>query len=174
MNSKDNFAPLLGIENIENGTAVMYTYLGLSFGDLVSGLLSQLLKSRKKVVAIYLVFTLILVTSFLFFMEGISAEVYYVVCFLLGTATGYWAIFVSIAAEQFGTNIRSTTANTIPNFVRGSVNLIMLGFGLLMALNLGDAWSAYIVGLVFILLALFSLSQLKETFGKDLNYFEEE
>ncbi len=174
MNSKDNFAPLLGIENIKNGTAVMYTYIGLSFGDLVSGLLSQLLRSRKKVVAIYLIFTLILVTSFLFFMDGISADMYYVVCFLLGTATGYWAIFVSIAAEQFGTNIRSTTANTIPNFVRGSVNLIMLGFGLLMALNFGDAWSAYIVGMVFILLALYSLSQLKETFGKDLNYFEEE
>jgi len=174
MNSSDNFAPLLGIKDINNGTAVMYTYIGLSFGDLISGLLSQLLKSRKKVVAIYLVFTLILVTSFLFFMDGISADIYYLVCFLLGTATGYWALFVSIAAEQFGTNIRSTTANTIPNFVRGSVNLIMISFGLLMGLNLGDAWSAYIVGLIFILLALYSLSQLKETFGKDLNYFEEE
>jgi putative MFS transporter len=174
MNSSDNFAPLLGIKDINNGTAVMYTYIGLSFGDLISGLLSQLLKSRKKVVAIYLVFTLILVTSFLFFMDGISADIYYLVCFLLGTATGYWALFVSIAAEQFGTNIRSTTANTIPNFVRGSVNLIMISFGFLMGLNLGHAWSAYIVGLVFILLALYSLSQLKETFGKDLNYFEEE
>ena len=174
MNSSDNFAPLLGIKDINNGTAVMYTYIGLSFGDLISGLLSQLLKSRKKVVAIYLVFTLVLVTSFLFFMDGISADIYYLVCFLLGTATGYWALFVSIAAEQFGTNIRSTTANTIPNFVRGSVNLIMISFGLLMGLNLGDAWSAYIVGLIFILLALYSLSQLKETFGKDLNYFEEE
>jgi len=174
MNSSDNFAPLLGIKDINNGTAVMYTYIGLSFGDLISGLLSQLLKSRKKVVAIYLVFTLILVTSFLFFMDGISADIYYLVCFLLGTATGYWALFVSIAAEQFGTNIRSTTANTIPNFVRGSVNLIMISFGLLMGLNLGDAWSAYIVGLVFILLALYSLSQLKETFGKDLNYFEKD
>ena len=174
MNSKDNFAPLLGIDHIENGTAVMYTYIGLSFGDLVSGLLSQWLKSRKKVVAIYLIFTLILVTSFLFFMKGISAEAYYFICFLLGTATGYWALFVSIAAEQFGTNIRSTTANTIPNFVRGSVNLIMIGFGFLMALNLGDAWSAFIVGIVFILMALYSLSQLSETFGKDLNYFEKE
>ena len=174
MNSSDNFAPLLGIKDINNGTAVMYTYIGLSFGDLISGLLSQLLKSRKKVVAIYLVFTLILVTSFLFFMDGISVDIYYLVCFLLGTATGYWALFVSIAAEQFGTNIRSTTANTIPNFVRGSVNLIMISFGLLMGLNLGDSWSAYIVGLIFILLALYSLSQLKETFGKDLNYFEEE
>ena len=81
MNSKDNFAPLLGIDHIENGTAVMYTYIGLSFGDLISGLLSQLLRSRKKVVAIYLIFTLVLVTSFLFFMEGISAEAYYFVCF---------------------------------------------------------------------------------------------
>ena len=93
-------------------------------------------------------------------------------CFMLGTATGYWALFVSIAAEQFGTNIRSTTANTIPNFVRGSVNLIMLSFGFLTTLNIGDAWSAYCVGLVFILLAFYSLSQLNETFGKDLDYFE--
>jgi len=105
-------------------------------------------------------------------MDGASKDSYYLMCFLLGTATGYWALFVSIAAEQFGTNIRSTTANTIPNFVRGSVNLIMLGFGFLTALNLGDAISAYIVGLVFILMALYSLSQLKETFGKDLDYFE--
>ena len=172
MNSKDNFAPLMGINDIENGQAVMYTYIGLSVGDLISGVLSQWLRSRKKVVGLYLIFTLVLITSFLFFMDGASKDSYYLLCFLLGTATGYWALFVSIAAEQFGTNIRSTTANTIPNFVRGSVNLIMLGFGFLTALNLGDAISAYIVGLVFILMALYSLSQLKETFGKDLDYFE--
>mgnify|MGYP005678609993 FL=1 len=172
MNSKDNFAPLMGINDIENGQAVMYTYIGLSVGDLISGVLSQWLRSRKKVVGLYLLFTLVLITSFLFFIDGVSKDTYYLMCFLLGTATGYWALFVSIAAEQFGTNIRSTTANTIPNFVRGSVNLIMLGFGLLTALNLGDAISAYIVGLAFILLALYSLSQLKETFGKDLDYFE--
>ncbi len=174
MNSKDNFAPLLGINDIKNGTAIMYTYIGLSFGDLLSGVLSQLLRSRKKVIRMYLVFTLLLVISFLFFMEGISVQMYYFVCFLLGCATGYWALFVSMAAEQFGTNIRSTTANTIPNFVRGSVNLIMPSFAFLMALNFGDAWSALIVGLIFISLALYSLSRLKETFGKDLNYFEEE
>jgi len=172
MNSKDNFAPLMGINDIENGQAVMYTYIGLSVGDLISGVLSQWLRSRKKVVGLYLLFTLVLITSFLFFMDGVSKDSYYLMCFLLGTATGYWALFVSIAAEQFGTNIRSTTANTIPNFVRGSVNLIMLGFGILTALNLGDAISAYIVGLIFILLALYSLSQLKETFGKDLDYLE--
>ena len=174
MNSKDNFAPMMGILDIENGQAVMYTYIGLSVGDLISGALSQWLKSRKKVVGLYLGFTLVLVTSFLFFMNGASKDLYYTMCFLLGTATGYWALFVSIAAEQFGTNIRSTTANTIPNFVRGSVNLIMLCFGLLTSLSLGDAWSAFVVGSVFILLAFYSLSQLSETFGKDLDYFETE
>ena len=172
MNSKDNFAPLMGIHDIENGQAVMYTYIGLSVGDLISGVLSQWLRSRKKVVRLYLIFTLLLITTFLFFMDGASKDLYYTMCFLLGTATGYWALFVSIAAEQFGTNIRSTTANTIPNFVRGSVNLIMLSFGLLTALNIGDTSSAYIIGVFFIILALYSLSQLEETFGKDLDYFE--
>jgi len=93
-------------------------------------------------------------------------------CFLLGTGTGYWAIFVTIAAEQFGTNIRSTAANTIPNFVRGSVNLITLTFGILISFNWSDGISAFVVGMIFILLALFSISKLKETFGKDLNYLE--
>ncbi len=173
MNSKDNFGPLLGIQDIENGKAVMYAYIGLSFGDLLSGILSQLLRSRRIVVAIYLGFTLVLTVSFLFFSHGISKETYYIFCFLLGTGTGYWAIFVTIAAEQFGTNIRSTAANTIPNFVRGSVNIIVLIFTFLVTLHLSDAWSALIVGILFIGLAFFSISRLKETFGKDLNYIEE-
>jgi hypothetical protein len=94
-------------------------------------------------------------------------------CFLLGTGTGYWAIFVTIAAEQFGTNIRSTAANTIPNFVRGSVNLVVMLFAFLVSANLSDGIAAAIVGIIFISLALYSISRLKETFGKDLNYMEE-
>jgi hypothetical protein len=93
-------------------------------------------------------------------------------CFLLGAGTGYWAIFVTIAAEQFGTNIRSTAANTIPNFVRGSVNLITLLFGMLVSLSLSDGLAALIVGLLFVMLALISISRLKETFGKDLDFIE--
>jgi MFS family permease len=173
MNSKDNFGPLLGIQDIENGKAVMYAYIGLSFGDLLSGILSQILRSRKIVVGIYLAFTLVLTISFLFFSQGISKESYYIFCFLLGTGTGYWAIFVTIAAEQFGTNIRSTAANTIPNFVRGSVNIIVLLFTFLVSMSVSDDWSALIVGLIFIGLAFYSISRLKETFGKDLNYIEE-
>ncbi len=174
MNSKDDFGPWVGLKNIENGTAVMYTYIGLSFGDLISGLLSQLLKSRKKVVFLYLCFTAILTLLFLFFGKGMTTTTYYFFCFLLGTGTGYWAIFVTIAAEQFGTNIRSTAANTIPNFVRGSVNVIMLLFSLLLASQLSVGISAFFIGAFFIGLAFYSLSQLKETFGKELDYIEEQ
>ena len=174
MNSKDDFGPWVGLKNIENGTAVMYTYIGLSFGDLISGLLSQVLKSRKKVVFLYLCFTAILTLVFLFFGKGMTATTYYFFCFLLGTGTGYWAIFVTIAAEQFGTNIRSTAANTIPNFVRGSVNVIMLLFSLLLASQLSVGISAFFIGAFFIGLAFYSLSQLKETFGKELDYIEEQ
>ena len=175
MNSQNDFGPLLGLATIENGKAVMYAYIGLSFGDLVSGILSQLMKSRKKVVILYLVCSGLLTIYFLFVAKQVhvlTTDTYYVFCFLLGTASGYWAIFVTIAAEQFGTNIRSTAANTIPNFVRGSVNVIMLCFGMLLSLVSTGA-AALIVGLFFILLALYSVMQLKETFGKDLNYTEE-
>ncbi|MFM6945500.1 MAG: MFS transporter [Flavobacteriales bacterium] len=174
MNSADNFGPLLGVYDISNGKAVMYCYLGLSAGDLLAGFLSQWLKSRKKVVRLYLLFSLAITFVFLGIVPqyNISASTYYFMCFLLGAGTGYWAIFVTIAAEQFGTNIRSTTANTIPNFVRGSVNLVMLVFALFGAFHWNEGLSAMLTGLLFMSLALYSLSQLKETFGKDLNYFE--
>mgnify|MGYP000247295298 FL=1 len=174
MNSADNFGPWLGVYDISNGKAVMYCYLGLSVGDLIAGFLSQWWKSRKKVVRLYLWFSLAITLFFLVYMHNLnnSAATYYLLCFLLGAGTGYWAIFVTIAAEQFGTNIRSTAANTIPNFVRGSVNVVVLLFSFLLSLQINEGWSALIVGVFFIGLALFSLSQLKETFGKDLNYFE--
>jgi MFS transporter, putative metabolite:H+ symporter len=174
MNSADNFGPWLGVYDISNGKAVMYCYLGLSAGDLLAGFLSQWWKSRKKVVGLYLWFSLAITLFFLIYMHNLnnSAATYYLMCFLLGAGTGYWAIFVTIAAEQFGTNIRSTAANTIPNFVRGSVNVVVLFFSILLSLQFNDGWSALIVGVFFIALALFSLSKLQETFGKDLNYFE--
>lgn len=173
MNSEDNFGPLLGLSHVKNGYALMYSYIGLAVGDLIAGLLSQALKSRKKVVMIFLTTTIIVTSLFLFASKQINLETYYFYCFLLGASTGYWAIFVTIAAEQFGTNIRSTAANTIPNFVRGSVNLVMLFFTFLVSNQINDGISALIVGLTFIALAFFSIYKLKETFGKDLNYIEE-
>lgn len=173
MNSEDNFGPLLGLSHVKNGYALMYSYIGLAVGDLIAGLLSQALKSRKKVVMIFLTTTIIVTSLFLFASKQINLETYYFYCFLLGASTGYWAIFVTIAAEQFGTNIRSTAANTIPNFVRGSVNLVILFFTFLVSNQINDGVSALIVGLTFIGLAFFSIYKLKETFGKDLNYIEE-
>jgi MFS family permease len=174
MNSADNFGPWLGVYDISNGKAVMYCYLGLSAGDLLAGFLSQWWKSRKKVVRLYLWFSLATTLFFLIYLHSIniSSATYYLLCFLLGAGTGYWAIFVTIAAEQFGTNIRSTAANTIPNFVRGSVNIVVMLFGLLLSMGINEGLSAVVVGAIFISLALYSLSQLKETFGKDLDYFE--
>jgi MFS family permease len=174
MNSADNFGPWLGVYDISNGKAVMYCYLGLSAGDLLAGFLSQWWKSRKKVVKLYLWFSLAITLFFLVYLHNLnnSSATYYLMCFLLGMGTGYWAIFVTIAAEQFGTNIRSTAANTIPNFVRGSVNIVVLLFGLFIGMGINDGVSASVVGIIFIGLALYSLSQLHETFGKDLNYLE--
>jgi MFS family permease len=172
--SQDVFSIELNItEPIINGKAVMYAYIGLSAGDLISGLLSQLLKSRKKVVILYLIFSFAVTVWFLYFSNGINAAQYYFLCFLLGTASGYWAIFVTIAAEQFGTNIRSTVANTVPNFVRGSVNLITGLFTLLVSFNMDNISSALIVGIICISLALFAIIRLKETFAKELDYYEE-
>lgn len=169
--SQDIFASELGIEGVLNGKVVMYTYIGLSVGDLLSGLISQILKSRKKVVYIYLFMSLCLVTYFVFGANNITKESYYFFSFLLGFATGYWAIFVTIAAEQFGTNIRSTVTNTVPNFVRGAVIPITMSFSWLATL-LPNLLSAFIVGVVCLGLAFIATYRLKESFSEDLDYFE--
>lgn len=173
MNSKDDFGPLMGLNNVSNGYAVMYAYIGLSIGDLVAGFLSQILKSRKKVVLLFLMLTLVVTCLFLFHPSSMTLERYYFFCFLLGASTGYWAIFVTIAAEQFGTNIRSTAANTIPNFVRGSVFLIVSLFGLF-SLLLPTAWAALVIGGLCLALATFGVLGIHETFSKDLDYHEHE
>lgn len=177
--SQEVFAKELGLVDadgkalISTGSAVMYSYLGLSAGDLLSGVLSQVMRSRRRVVMIFLGMSFLLMVVYLFFSGGISPSMYYFLCFLVGAATGYWAIFVTIASEQFGTNIRSTVTTTVPNFVRGSVVPITLSFTAL-SHSVGTLWSAFIVGSICMGLALFAVWQVKETFSKDLNYFEAE
>ncbi|HNQ61701.1 MAG TPA: MFS transporter [Bacteroidia bacterium] len=166
----------IGIEGAVTGTAIMYAYIGLSFGDLLSGLISQFFRSRKKVIFGYIIASTLLTFLFLF-PPSLSLDWFYIMCFLLGTATGYWALFVTIASEQFGTNIRSTVTNTVPNFVRGSVVLITLLYKSLepLFISSGSAkvFSAGIVGIVCFALALAGLYAVKDTFSKDLNYIEE-
>ncbi len=157
---------------VVNGTALMYAYIGLSVGDVFSGLISQALASRRKVVFLYLGLSVVLLTYYLFFAQGISVQGFYILTFLVGIATGYWAIFVTIAAEQFGTNIRSTVTNTTPNFVRGAVPLITMLFQFLSANVTTNIISGFIVGLFCIGLSFWAIWHAKETFAKDLDYTE--
>ncbi len=173
--SESYFSPVLGVgEEISTGSAIMYCYIGLSAGDLLSGLMSQWWRSRLKVVVTYLIFCAAAILLFLFSTKGMGAAYFYFVCFLLGTVTGYWALFVSIAAEQFGTNIRATVTTTVPNFVRGAVIPITFSFKYLAEVPaLGTFGSALIVGGVCLALSLISSFSLKDTFGRDLNFLEE-
>jgi MFS family permease len=166
------FAKTLGTTGpVSAGTAVMFCYLGLVFGDLSSGLLSQAWRSRKKVVLLYMFLTIAGIA--LFFLQGArSPEFFYGVCFVLGFAIGYWAIFVTVAAEQFGTNLRATVATTVPNFVRGMVVPITLLFQSFRA-SLGLQGGALAVGALCVAAGFLALLALEETFHKDLDYYEE-
>jgi MFS family permease len=152
------------------GKAVMLCYVGLVIGDLASGVLSQRFRSRRRVTFGFLCLTLVVVLLYIL-SPGLSLAVFYPLCVMLGFAAGYWAVFVTIASEQFGTNIRATATTTVPNFVRGAVVLLT---SLLTALkpSLGILWSAGVIGLASILVAMFSLWSLDETYGKDLDYVE--
>ena len=166
------FAKTLAVQGVVSaGNAVMYCYLGLVAGDLASGLLSQLLKSRKKVVLVFLLLTVAAVGAF-FSARGVSAGVFYGICGLLGFGIGYWAIFVTVAAEQFGTNLRATVATSVPNFVRGMTIPITMLFQAARKV-LGIETGALAVGVLCLVIALISLMRLEETFHKDLDYFEE-
>jgi MFS family permease len=165
------FAVTMGINSkINAGDAVMFSYLGLAVGDLSSGLLSQWLQSRRKVVLMYILITLLFIIYYLFNPSD-SSVVFYGVCFGLGVGTGYWALFVTIAAEQFGTNLRSTVATSVPNFIRGTVVPLVYIFGLLRP-SMGIVWGAFTVGVGTIAIALFALKYLAETFARDLNFLE--
>ncbi len=167
------FAKTLGVDTpIVAGDAIMYGYIGISVSDLASGFLSQAMKSRRKVVLLYLVLTLIFVVLYLF-NPSTSAKFFYTTCFLLGIGVGYWAMFVTIAAEQFGTNLRSTVATTVPNFIRGTLVPLVLAFRF-MRNEVGVIHGALWVGVLTIVIALVALRSVDETFGRDLNFIEED
>lgn len=170
------FAPELGkamgmSEAPAPGRAVMMTYIGLAAGDLASGALSQLLRSRKRVLGGFIGLTALAFVVY-FTLAKTSLTTFYGVCLLLGFATGYWAVFVTMASELFGTNIRATVTTTAPNFVRGAVVLLTFGFKALKE-PLGVVGSAIAVGVVTLVIAVVSLLALEETFGKSLDYVEE-
>jgi MFS transporter, putative metabolite:H+ symporter len=152
------------------GTAVMMAYIGLAVGDLASGVVSQLIRSRRKTVALFLGLSA-LGTLVYFLIASKSATLLYGACFAVGVGGGYWAVFVTMASEQFGTNLRSTVTTTAPNFVRGSLVLVSMGFAALEP-HIGPWKSAMVLGVVTITIALLALLPLHETFGKSLDFVE--
>jgi MFS family permease len=152
------------------GHAVMWLYAGLAVGDFASGALSQVLRSRRAAALIFVAGTALTTVVYLN-LHGAGLAAFYAVCLGLGFFSGYWAVFVTIAAEQFGTNIRATAATTVPNFVRGSLVAVSWGFQALKPSH-GLLGAAGAVGAVCFGLALLALAGLRETYGKDLDYLE--
>ena len=166
----NQFAPAFGIENINPGKAIMWAYIGISIGDFASGFISHLLNSRKKAILYMMLFTIIGVILMLY--GGSKTEnMYYFYCAWLGLGTGYWAMFVTVGAEQFGTNIRSTAATTIPNMVRGLLPIMLISFDFL-KVNNGVIMAASIVGFVVFFLGIYSTLTIPETHNKDLDFTE--
>ena len=166
----DQFGKEFSIENVSPGKAIMFAYAGISIGDITIGFVSQWLKSRKK--ALYIFYGLTILFIALFFMQsgGSNGQMYWI-CAGLGIATGFWAIFVTMSAEQFGTNLRATAATTVPNVVRGALPLIILLFKWLRG-SMDYATAGLITGAVVMIIAIIAAANAKETFGKDLNYIE--
>jgi MFS family permease len=168
----DQFGLAFGInEPIQPGKAIMFAYAGISVGDVTVGLISQWLKSRKK--ALFLFYGLTILFMILFFLqkEGSAAQMY-IICTGLGFGTGFWAIFVTMAAEQFGTNLRATAATTVPNMVRGALPPIILLFKWLRTSLNSYITGGVITGAFVMIIALLSAFFTNETFGKDLGYIE--
>jgi len=153
--------------------AVAAFYLGLVFGDLGSGTLSQLLGSRRKVVLLFQSALLVAGIAYFTLGRGASTSTFYTLCAVLGVASGYWAIFVTVGAEQFGTNLRATVATSVPNFVRGLAGPMAIAYSAARDALGGAATGATVTGLVVLAIAMTAGWGLHETFGKDLDYLEE-
>jgi MFS transporter, putative metabolite:H+ symporter len=163
-----------GITDVKPGPAIMAAYTGILLGDIGAGFLSQYLRSRLKVMWIFLFVSMVTVLYYLY-APLVSAQDMYWAHFYLGLGAGFWVIFVTLGAEQFGTNLRATVATTVPNFARGMLIPVSFAFQWLRApAQMGNVvTAALILGVVCTGIAMFGLWGMEETFDKDLEYYEE-
>jgi MFS family permease len=166
----NQFAPEMGIKSINPGKAIMWTYIFTSVGDFSSGFISHALRSRKKTILAMLLFTIVGV-ALLLFSGNKTENMYYFYCTWIGLGTGFWAMFVTVSAEQFGTNMRSTATTSVPNMVRGTVPIMLIGFDYLKIDN-SVIISAAIVGFIAFGLGIYATLTISETHHKDLDYVE--
>ncbi len=158
-------------EEVSPKKSTMFAYVAIAIADVVVGLVSQWLGSRKKALFIFYILTIISI-FFYFTQQNGNAAGMYVICAALGFSTGFWAIFVTMAAEQFGTNLRATAATTVPNMVRGALPLMLLLFKSLQSLTGDYITAGWITGAIVMAISLVAAWFTEETFGKDLNYVE--
>jgi MFS family permease len=182
----NEFGEALGItEKVDPGWAVMWGYIGISAGDFLSGFLSQWLESRKKAILYMMIFAFL---GFVFYLGGLpkSANGVYLMALWVGFGTGFWAMFVTVGAEQFGTNLRATAATTIPNMSRGALVLwtflfsgfktgsfTVFGNEIIKINPVGVIWAGVIVGLVAYSIAFYSVLTISESHDRELDYLEE-
>jgi MFS family permease len=167
------FGEKMGIkEKIDPGKAVMFAYAAISIGDILIGFISQWLKSRKK--ALYIFYAITALFMLLFFTtqwNGTASKMYWI-CAGLGFGTGFWAIFVTMGAEQFGTNLRATAATTIPNMVRGMLAIFILPLFQQLRYFTDYVTAGWIAAVIIMLITVVAAFFIDETFGKDLDFIE--
>ena len=169
----DKFGKEFGIENVDPAKAILFQYAALVFGDMGAGLLSNYIKSRKKTLFIFYGITTIFIALY-FLQSGSSATNMYLICAGLGLGSGISVLYITMSAEQFGTNLRASAAISIPNMVRGALPLVLLMFkGFRYILHVNYITGGLLTGVVVMIVAIVSALYTKETYGKDLNFVEE-
>jgi MFS transporter, putative metabolite:H+ symporter len=174
VNQSDKFAEkMFGSKTLDSGRSIMFAYVGIAIGDILIGLVSQYFKSRKK--ALLLFYSIMIITLVIFFSDYNNSDSrMYAICGMLGFSTGFWAIFVTMGAEQFGTNLRATAATTIPNMVRGALPLISMGFLGLVKRGWTMSESGIATGIITVAITLIAFYFTEETFNKDLDFVEKD
>jgi MFS family permease len=158
-------------EEVMPKKSTMFAYAAIAIADIMVGLISHWLRSRKKVLFIFYGLTVISIGLYFTQQNGTAAGMY-LICAAMGFSVGFWAIFVTMAAEQFGTNLRSTATTTVPNMVRGALPLMFLLFKTLQSVTGNYITAGWITGLVVMAISFTAAWFTEETFGKDLNYVE--
>jgi MFS family permease len=167
----DQFGKEFGIAGVDPGKAIMFLYLGIAFGNLSVGWLSQQLKSRKKTLFIFYGITILFCTLF-FLQSNSGTTIFYVLSFCLGFGAGFNVIYLTFGVEQFGTNLRATAAISIPNMVRGALPLMIILFKFMRSIFNDYVTGAWVTGIVLFVVAIVSALSIKESFGKELDFLE--
>lgn len=168
----DQFGKELGIPDIDPGKAIMFLYLAIAFGDLSVGLISQYLRSRRR--ALFIFYGIMIAFVVLYFLQqGGSSDMFYFICAGLGYGTGFTVVYITMSAEQFGTNLRASASISIPNMVRGVLPLIILLFKATRTWFGSYLTGGWVTGAILISIGLVAAWYMEETFGKDLDFVEE-